>query len=88
MKISNCCTLCLQEDENNVDNLIWIDSMQLCENCYNKYQTSIYDRQNILINSLKRYRRKIAKIYETIEIGENTDIFVLKNIIEEIIKNG
>lgn len=64
MNIYNCCFLCLEEDKNNGDNLIWRDSMQLCKKCYQLYSDSEYNQQIMPINAIKRYRRKIAELLE------------------------
>ena len=64
MNIYNCCCLCLKEDKNNGDKLIWRDSMQLCKNCYDEYIKSDYEKAIMLINAIKRYRRKIEDINE------------------------
>ena len=57
--IYNCCSLCLEEDKNNGDNLIWRDSMQLCERCYERYTENQYNKETMLINAIKMYRRKL-----------------------------
>lgn len=60
MKIENCCSLCLSEDCQNGDNLIWRDGMQLCKNCYEEYSRYEYIQHGMLINALKLYRRQLA----------------------------
>lgn len=64
MNIYNCCCLCLEEDKNNGDNLIWYDSMQLCESCYDNYLKNEYEKKIMPINAIKRYRRKIDELLE------------------------
>ena len=68
MKIYNCCSLCIKESKNNGDDLIWLDSMQMCKDCYKKYQESDYNKQIMLINAIKKYRRIIEELLE-----ENTN---------------
>ena len=60
MKIENCCSLCLSEDCQNGDNLIWRDGMQLCKNCYEEYSRYEYKQQGMLVNAIKLYRRQLA----------------------------
>ena len=68
MKIYNCCCLCLEEDKNNGDNLIWSDGMQLCESCYNHYtQDGDYIKHIMPLNAIKRYRRKIDELQMELE---------------------
>ena len=67
MNIYNCCCLCLEEDKQNGDNLIWSDSMQLCESCYKKYNENNYNKSIMPINAIKRYRRKIDEILKNKE---------------------
>ena len=65
--IYNCCSLCLEEDKYNGGNLIWKDGMQLCESCYNHYTNDgDYIKHIMTLNAIKRYRRKIAELEETI----------------------
>lgn len=66
MNIYNCCCLCLEEDKNDGDNLIWNDGMQLCESCYKNYTENDYYKKIMPINAIKRYRRKINELQETI----------------------
>ena len=62
MNIYKCCCLCLEEDKHNGDNLIWIDGMQLCENCYQVYTDNDYNKRIMPVNAIKRYRRKTAEL--------------------------
>lgn len=64
MNIYKCCSLCLEEDKHNGDNLIWNDGMQLCETCYKNYTKNDYNKRIMPLNAIKRYRRKIAELLE------------------------
>ena len=55
------CSLCMTKDEPDGGNLIWKDSMQLCQNCYDRFTASAYNQRVMLINSIKCYRRLISK---------------------------
>lgn len=67
MKIENCCSLCLSEDCQNGDNLIWRDGMQLCKNCYEEYSRyAYYIQHGMLINAIKLYRRQLSCKLDTI----------------------
>lgn len=64
LNIYNCCCLCLKEDKNNGDNLIWCDSMQLCQSCYDEYNESDYKKGIMPINAIKKYRRKLEELLQ------------------------
>lgn len=64
MEIYNCCSLCLEEDKNNGDNLIWRDGLQLCESCYKEYTENEYNKEIMCVNAIKNYRRKIEELEE------------------------
>ena len=70
--IYNCCCLCLKEDKNKGDNLIWKDSLTMCENCYKEYTSSDYRKSIMPINAIKLYRRKISELQQ--EIKDITNI--------------
>lgn len=55
------CSLCFTKDEPDGGNLIWRDSMQLCQKCYDRYCESPYNQRVMLINSIKSYRKLISK---------------------------
>lgn len=71
LNIYNCCCLCLKEDKNNGNNLIWCDSMQLCQNCYDEYNESDYKKQIMPINAIKKYRRKVEDLIQEIKSQED-----------------
>lgn len=60
-KVNKRCFLCYTLDKNDGDTLIWYDSMQLCEKCYNKFKESAYNQRIGLINSVKCYRKLIER---------------------------
>lgn len=59
--VSIRCSLCFTKDEHNGDNLIWRDSLQLCQNCYDRFIVSAYNQRVSMINAIKCYRRLISK---------------------------
>ena len=66
-RIYNCCSLCIKEDTNNGNNLIWCDSMQLCPECYKEFTKSDYNKHIMPINAIKKYRKVIEYITESEE---------------------
>jgi len=87
MIIYNCCSLCLKEDKNNGDNLIWVDGMQLCKQCYNKYNKNEYEARSMKINAIRKYRYKLNEILEIIKYASDTadpDLIKIKELIEEV----
>lgn len=77
--IYNCCSLCLKEDKNNGDGLIWRDGLQLCQACYEKYTKNAYNEKTMLMNAIKKYRREID-IYQETEYEYENEIKRLKEI--------
>lgn len=67
MSIYKCCSLCLEEDKHDGDDLIWSDGMQLCETCYKNYTKNDYNKKIMPLNAIKRYRRKINELQEELE---------------------
>lgn len=55
------CSLCLKETEDKGNSLIWRDSMQLCPECYERYTKSDYDKECMLINAIKKYRKVLSE---------------------------
>ena len=55
------CALCFEKHEPDGGDLIWKDSFQLCQKCYDKYNESPYNQRVMMINSIKCYRRLISK---------------------------
>ena len=55
------CSLCMTKDEPDGGNLINYDGLQLCKDCYDKFRHSAYNQRVMLLNSIKCYRRLIAK---------------------------
>ena len=66
------CSLCFTKDEPDGGNLINYDSLQLCEKCYNKFRASAYNQRVGLLNSIKCYRRLIAKYEDSGNIQLDT----------------
>lgn len=62
MKVNDMCCLCLKETNNG--NLIWKDSMQLCEDCYNEYNKNNYTKECMIINAIKKYRNALRNFEE------------------------
>lgn len=55
------CALCFEKNEPDGGELIWKDSLQLCPKCYEKFEASAYNQRVMLLNSIKCYRKLIAK---------------------------
>ena len=55
------CSLCFTKDEPDGGHLIWKDSLQLCQNCYDRFTASAYNQRVSLINAIKCYRKLISK---------------------------
>lgn len=75
--ISKRCSLCFGKCEN----LINIDSLQLCNECNEKYTKSAYNQRVMLLNSIKCYRKLIER-YENssnIQLETKFDLGDIKN---------
>lgn len=81
MNIYKSCCLCLKEDNNNGDDLIWRDGMQLCKKCYDEYTENDYNKRIMPIKAIKDYRRTIAEYAESEESKINE--YIKKDIIRE-----
>ena len=73
MSIYNSCSLCLEKDKDNGDNLVWYDGLQLCRTCYENYIKSDYNKKIMPLNAIRRYRREIEERETRLqeEINEN-----------------
>lgn len=67
------CSLCFKKDEPDGGNLIWYDSLQLCQKCYDRFTASAYNQRVMLINSIKCYRRLISKYEDQSNVQLDTD---------------
>lgn len=63
--VTERCSLCFEKSKNRGDDLIWLDSLQLCQKCYDKYTKSAYNQRTMLINSLKCYRKLVERYEDT-----------------------
>lgn len=71
--ITERCALCFKKSEKRGDDLIWLDSLQLCPKCYEKYRESAYNQRVMLINSLKCYRKLVERYEDTSGTKIDTD---------------
>lgn len=71
--VSERCCLCFRKSPNKGDDLIWKDSLQLCQKCYDKYEESAYNQRVMMINSLKCYRKLITRYEDTSGTRIDTD---------------
>lgn len=55
------CSLCFKKHEPDGGDLINYDSLQLCPECYDRFKASAYNQRCMLINSIKCYRKLIAR---------------------------
>lgn len=69
--INERCSLCFRKEKS--ENLVSKDSLQLCPKCYKKYEESPYNQRVMLLNSVKCYRKLIARYEDTSGIKIDTD---------------
>lgn len=63
--VNERCALCFSKSDKNGDDLIWKDSLQLCPKCYEKFNESAYNQRVMLLNSIKCYRKLVARYEDT-----------------------
>lgn len=63
--VSERCALCFSKSDKHGDDLIWKDSLQLCQKCYDKYNESAYNQRVMLLNSIKCYRKLVGRYEDT-----------------------
>lgn len=59
--VSERCALCFNKSEKHGADLIWKDSLQLCQKCYDKFNESPYNQRVMLLNSIKLYRKLVSR---------------------------
>lgn len=68
--VTKRCSLCF--DKVNEDELINRDSLQLCPDCYKKYDESAYNQRTMLLKSVKCYRRLVIQYEESSNVKFDT----------------
>lgn len=70
--VSKRCCLCFEKSKKDGDDLIWKDSLQLCQKCYDKYMESAYNQRVMMLNSIRCYRRLIRQYEESSNVKFDT----------------
>lgn len=67
--INERCYLCFRKSPD----LVCRDSLRLCPTCYAKYDESAYNQRVMLLNSVKCYRKLIARYEDSSGTKIDTD---------------
>lgn len=70
--VADRCSLCFKKLDKG-EAFIMKDSLQLCPKCYEKFIESPYNQRVMLLNSVKCYRKLIARYEDCGGIKINTD---------------
>lgn len=63
--VAERCSLCFSKSEKQGDDLIWKDSLQLCQKCYDRYNESAYNQRVMMLNSIRCYRKLVERYEDT-----------------------